>query len=181
MQLFDSTLGLLKLIIYKLFYLKRLSFNPYIKFSCGAHIRTLKNARIELGKASSYNNGTTVSATQNASITIGEYSGFGRNTIVVARHHIKIGDNVLIGPNVCIYDHDHVFKTNELMKNSGYETAPVIIEDDVWVGAGAIILKGVTIGHGSVIGAGTLINKNVPPNSLVYDKRTVLIKRKIIE
>jgi acetyltransferase-like isoleucine patch superfamily enzyme len=65
------------------------------------------------------------------------------------------------------------------MRNLGYETAPVHIEDNVWIGAGVIVLKGVTIGEGSVIAAGTVVNKDIPRNSIVYNSRELVVKKRI--
>ena len=84
---------------------------------------------------------------------------------------IKIGNNVTIGPGVYIYDHDHDGK-------GGYITKSIVIEKDVWIGAGCIILKGVRIGAGAVIAAGSVITKNVPPQNILLQKRNVeYIKR----
>lgn len=67
------------------------------------------------------------------------------------------------------------------MRDLGYTTAPVTIGDNVWIGAGVMILKGVTIGSGSVIAAGTLVNQDIPENSLVYNRRELVIKPRITE
>lgn len=85
---------------------------------------------------------------------------------------IYIGDKVMFGPNVIIMGGDHntsvlgeyMFDIKEKLPENDL---PVIIESDVWIGAGAIILKGVSIGTGSIIGAGALINKSCPPYSIV--------------
>lgn len=87
---------------------------------------------------------------------------------------IEIGNKVMFGPNVSIHGGDHRFdiigrymfdiKENEkLPKND----APVIIENDVWIGANVTILKGCHIGEGAIIGAGTIINTNVAPYSII--------------
>ena len=91
-----------------------------------------------------------------------------RNTIIVSHHKIIIGENTTIGPNCCIYDHDHDGK-------GGFISKPIEIGKNVWIGAGCIILKDVKIGDNSIIGAGTLVNKNVPPNSIMINKRNVFI------
>ncbi|QMW65347.1 sugar O-acetyltransferase [Mumia sp. ZJ1417] len=78
---------------------------------------------------------------------------------------ITIGDRVLIGPNVTLSTSGHPV---EVAERFDYLThAPIVIEDDVWIGAGATVAPGVTIGHGSVIGAGTVVAKDVPPLSVV--------------
>ena len=109
------------------------------------------------------------------------YSLIGYNNVIVAREQITLGNHVMLGANVCIYDHDHVFRQPGVMRDLGYTTAPVTIGDNVWIGAGVMILKGVTIGSGSVIAAGTLVNQDIPENSLVYNRRELVIKPRITE
>ena len=96
---------------------------------------------------------------------------------------IRIGDKVLFGPNVTIRGGNH--STHIIGKfMADYTTSdkrpeddqPVVIENDVWVGTGAIILKGVNIGRGSVIAAGAVVAKNVPPYSIVGGVPAKVIK-----
>lgn len=101
-------------------------------------------------------------------IVIGERCYFNRNTIVTSRKRIEIGTHCLFGPNVCIYDHDHVF--NDGVKVNEFTEKEVIIGDNCWIGAGAIILKGSIIGEGSIIGAGAVITGVIPPYSKVIAK-----------
>ncbi|MEN6372523.1 MAG: sugar O-acetyltransferase [Armatimonadota bacterium] len=76
---------------------------------------------------------------------------------------VRIGDNVMIGPNVQIYAATHPVEA--VSRIAGPELArPVAIEENVWIGGGAIICPGVTIGRNTTIGAGTVVTKNVPPN-----------------
>ena len=152
--------------------------NP-IRLNAGARFSRRPGGKIILGKHVSMNHNSRLGVTENAMIKIGDNAGIGDNNVIVAREKIEIGNNSMFGPNVCIYDHDHVFKTSGIIRNLGYNTAPVKIEDNVWLGAGVIVLKGVTIGEGSVIAAGTVITKDVPKNSIVYNKRELVIKERI--
>ena len=87
-----------------------------------------------------------------------------RNCVIVSRKEIDIGDRVTIGPNVCIYDHDHNLKA-ESLENS-FITEHICIEDDVWIGAQAVILKGVHIGKGAVIAAGAVVVNDIPSGAI---------------
>ncbi len=102
-----------------------------------------------------------------AVITIGDGVGMSGVTISCG-HKIIIGNQVLLGSGVLITDNDsHAIHPD--LRHSRYHIgeAPVVVEDQVFIGARSIILKGVTIGYGAVIGAGSIVTKNVPAFSIV--------------
>jgi maltose O-acetyltransferase len=81
-------------------------------------------------------------------------------------NQVRIGHHVMIGPNVQIYTAAHDLRAET--RNQGWEVAkPVVIEDNVWVGGGAILLPGVRIGRNAVVGAGAVVSRNVPANTIV--------------
>lgn len=75
---------------------------------------------------------------------------------------ITIGDNCLIASKTTFVDAGHEFDRRELIKNQSIPVEQIIIKDDVWIGTSCTILKGVTIGEGSVVAASSLVNKNIP-------------------
>jgi len=77
------------------------------------------------------------------------------------KEKIIIGNNCLIAPRVCFETVGHGLKFDSA-KGRGVNSKPIVVEDEVWIGCGAIILQGVTIGKGSVVAAGSVVNKNVP-------------------
>lgn len=85
-----------------------------------------------------------------------------------AAESVTIGKNVLIAGRVYITDHDHVYDGDlENTRNSPeLRSAPVVIEDNVWLGEGCVVLKGVTIGKNAVIGANAVVTKDIPPRSV---------------
>lgn len=101
-----------------------------------------------------------------ATFHIGEGTEIGDRTTINVSDSVKIGARCSISWDCDISDTDfhHIFLAN------GTEppvSAPVVIEDDVWIGSHCLILKGVTIGHNSVVAAGSVLRKSVPPYSLV--------------
>lgn len=99
-------------------------------------------------------------------VEIGDDSSLGINCMVP--FDLKVGRDVMMGPNVFIAGDNHEFAgTDRPMRLQGKRTAsPVRIEDDVWIGANVIILSGLTIGKGSILGAGAVVTKNVPPYAI---------------
>lgn len=102
-----------------------------------------------------------------AKILIGDKVGVSGCTISAAKS-IIIGSRVLIGSGALIMDNDaHSILSEERAKGAKGESAPVVIEDDVFIGARAIVLKGVRIGRGAVIGAGAVVTKDVSEFTIV--------------
>lgn len=105
-------------------------------------------------------------------ITIGEHTYVGPRCVFQSAHgEIVIGNHVMFGPGVHIHGGNHLIDKvgiymDEVVKEKGCDGI-VSIEDDVWVGANAILLKGVTIGEGAVVAAGSIVSKDVPPYSVV--------------
>lgn len=102
---------------------------------------------------------------KNASITIGKNVGLSGTTIC-AQSGVTIGDNVMFGANVSIIDTDFhpISPVNRRFTREGVKTAPIMIEDNVFIGMNSIIMKGVTIGENSVIGAGSIVTNSIPAN-----------------
>lgn len=100
---------------------------------------------------------------EGASIKIGNNCGFS-GTVIGCAESITIGDNVLCGGNTFITDFDwHPIKRQN-QADQAADSAPVVIEDNVWLGLNVVVLKGVTIGRNSVIGANSLVTRSIPAN-----------------
>lgn len=96
------------------------------------------------------------------SIFIGNNVFIGANCEFNIKKKITVGNNTLIASGCKFIDHDHGKVKYELMRIQYGPEAEITIEEDVWIGVNAIVLKGVTIGKGAVIAAGAIVNKNVP-------------------
>ena len=90
---------------------------------------------------------------------------------------IEIGAGTMMGEGVRFYDHDHVY-TAEKIEKWQWTTAPIRVGRDCWIGSNATILKGVTIGDNTIIGAGCLIRNDVPANSVVYNDGNLIIRER---
>lgn len=108
-----------------------------------------------------------------ANVYVGDNVNLGLKPILMAQlSEIHIGNNVMFGPEVVVIGGGHNTRVVgrfmvDVHEKTGNEDLGVIIEDDVWVGARAIILRGVCVGRGSVVGAGAVVTKSVPPYAIV--------------
>ena len=95
--------------------------------------------------------------------------------------HIKIGDNVLIGPNVVLRASDHIYSSVEVpIRMQGHRFGSIIIGDDVWLGSNVIVTSGVNIGGGCVVGAGSVVTKDLPPMTLCVGVPAKPIRSRIL-
>jgi len=100
-------------------------------------------------------------------IVVGRESLIGEFCVIRGTGGVRIGDRVYLSPMVNIYSNSHVFSDPDVcFIDQGITTQGVTIEDECWIGAMVTILDGVTIGRGSVVAAGAVVNKDVPPHSL---------------
>lgn len=109
---------------------------------------------------------TTGEPTGMPRIKIGSKCGFNRFSLIDASELIEIHHFVRVGPNCYITDHDHGMDLDRPVTEQQLISKPVVIERDVWIGAGVTILKGVRIGEQAVIAAGAVVTKDVPPREI---------------
>ncbi len=98
-------------------------------------------------------------------IEIGNNFYSNHNLVILDAAKVKFGDNVFIAPNCGFYTAGHPLEINE--RNKGLEYAkPIAVGNNVWIGGNVVVLPGVTIGDNSTIGAGSIVVKDIPPNSV---------------
>ncbi len=140
-----------------------LTFGDYVTISRGVMIRP-----------SSYYGGD-----YGIGLTMGEHSSIGPYGYIGCSGKITIGKNVMFGPKCSLFAENHKFADkNRTIKSQGVQKKGIKIEDDCWIGSNVTILDGVTIGKHSIIGANSLITKDIPPRSIVIDKRNKEIRRR---
>lgn len=102
-------------------------------------------------------------AKESGNIEVGERSFVGFGSELNSIQQITIGSDVLIAPYCFVSDHNHRYVRGRPIARQGCDAAPVVIENDVWLGCGTIVLMGVRIGEGAVIGAGAVVTRDVAP------------------
>ena len=109
-------------------------------------------------------------------IEVGENFFANYNFIVLDGNYVRIGDNVWIAPNVGIYAAGHPLDVEDRIAGEEY-AFPVTIEDNVWIGGSVSIIGGVTIGRNSVVAAGSVVIRDVPPGTLVAGNPAKVVRK----
>lgn len=129
-------------------------------------VRFLGNPSLIFGDRVTLRRGVVIAG--NGTLRIGARTTINEDVIIACSENIEIGSNCMIAPRVYILDVDHEFESREIpIANQGYRTSPVLIGNDVWIGAYSVILRGVRIGRGSIVGAQSVVTRDVPEYSIV--------------
>lgn len=143
----------------------RATFGQHCDVRSGAHIAIARGASFTVGAGCVLDHGFV--AEVRGQTTIGDGTIFGHHSTVASQEAVTIGRDCLIAELVSIRDHDHAFGSSELpIKAQGRQSAPVVIGDNVWIGAKATVMRGVTIGDGAVIGANAVVTRDVPAGAV---------------
>lgn len=141
---------------------------------------TSKGGEIVIGSENEILNGCLL-MTYGGSIAIGNNCSINPYTVLYGHGKgLVIGDNVLIAGHCLIIPANHVFSRTDIPINTqGTESKGIVINDDVWIGAGCQVLDGVTIGKGAIIAAGSVVNKSVEAHTIVGGVPAKFINKRI--
>ncbi len=167
--------GMLKMIWTKAFHLNHFTGPLLCMVSPFTEITMDKNAKLKIGKMFKMRDGAKIRVRNGAECIIGNHTSVNSNNMIACHERVIIGDNVELSPNVQIYDHDHDFRHPDGLKANHYKTSPVVIGNDVWIGANTVILRGTVLGDGCVVGAGSVIRGEYPAGSVIVQKRNTKI------
>ncbi len=148
------------------------------------HINALSERGVSFGRNVTVAKGsvivcTGVIANRGVGLRVGDCSAIGAHSFIGAQGGITIGNDVIMGPGVRIFSENHNYDQLVLpIRKQGEIRLPVAIEDDCWVGSGVTILGGVTVGRGTVIAAGSVVTKSIPPLSVVAGVPAKVIKNR---
>lgn len=133
--------------------------------SLGPDVRILGDTRIHLGPRVALRRGVIMGG--GGELKIGARTAINEGSMIAATLSVTIGEDCMFAPRVYVLDVDHRFDSREIpIARQGYLRSPVVIEDDVWIGAHAVITRGVRIGRGAIIAANSVVTKDVPPYAI---------------
>lgn len=155
----------------------RVSLGAYLKgtrcIGLGAHCKIHHGASIDASRGGRIDFGHHVTINRYAyiqgggGIRIGNHVEINNFSVVDGTGGVEIGDGTLIGPGVKIISYQHRFDGHRPIREQGSDAKPVRIGRDVWIGANAVILAGISVGDGVVVGAGAVVTRDVPAWSVV--------------
>jgi len=178
----------LRLLIYFNLYLRYLFWKIFLKVNGGSlgknvniyegvKLASRRECPIHIGDRVSIEKGVIISTSGSGKISTGNNVYIGEYCVLTSNQEIEIGNNVLISPHNDIVDFNHIYKDiSRPVNEQGTIAKKITIEEDVWIGSGCKILMGVTIGKGAVVGAGSIVTKDVSPCHVVVGNPAKTIK-----
>ncbi len=175
-------------IVFKVFYVEPVLRSIFEEVGSGLRIERLPyvrgHGRIRVGNhvhiSGKLSAGFGTQLSQIPILCIGDHTFIGHGFSVRVASSVRIGAHCYLGPNIRIYDvdgHPQDYLERRANQPVGRSSIlPVTIEDDVWIGVDTIILKGVTIGARSIVGAGSVVTKSIPPDSLAIGNPAKVIR-----
>lgn len=163
----STIFGIIKILFFKIVYFDRIKFKGIPKVNNSIKLAIKRKSHLIFGKNFRSRNNISFRIYNKGIVKIGDNCFFNDGCSINCQEKIEIGNNVILGQNVLIFDHDHDYKKN--IKN--FVRKSVTIGNNVWIGANTVILKGVTIGDNVVIGAGTIVREDIISNKIAFDKK----------
>lgn len=159
----------------KLRYGNRWKVHPLQRISPGCRIRLYDRGSIEIQRNTELERGCDVQVHASGKLVIGSGTYLNRYCIISAHQSVSIGSGCMFGPGVKIFDNNHRF-SKEKGVQSELSTGAIRVGNRCWIAADAVLLKGASIGDGSVIGAGCVISGEVPAGSIVRLKQEQVVE-----
>lgn len=138
--------------------------DPSVQFD--GSVTVIGTGNVKIGQSARIGDLAEFTTNHDGVIRVGREVRLNRGATICAYTEVSIGDFSMVGEFVSIRDANHGIKKGELVRSQPHDAKPIRIGSDVWVGRGACILPGVTIGDGAIIGANSIVTKDVPPNCI---------------
>jgi acetyltransferase-like isoleucine patch superfamily enzyme len=164
--------------------------DPYVSLDAPSHLSIATGARlargtvirantigeVSIGRDSSILENCLITANE-GNVRLGERVWLGAGSQIYGNGDVTIGHDVLIAAQTIINTVSHNYENLDIpINDQGINIAPVVIEDDVWIGLGARILQGVTIGRGAIVGAGAVVTRDIPSRAIVVGAPARIVK-----
>ncbi len=172
---FKLILSFLRLSLKKFMFRESIIFHPLQSHAFSMTLTVEKGGLMRLGRNTQVSKDCYFFVGRRATLSIGDGTYFNSRCMLSAQSEIRIGKGCLFGPDVKIYDNNHVHKLGLGLVSGQHTSLPVIVGDGCWIASNVIILKGASIGERSVIGAGCIITGHIPPDSVVRVEQSLSV------
>lgn len=156
--------------------LGKCNYKNVVRVFKGADITINEDGRFIVGKGVAIGARTVCMVRKGAVLKMDAMSNLNSDCKIVCRQKIEIGENTIFGPNVLVYDHDHLYDIEGGVKRKEYVSSEIIIGKNCWIGANTVILRGTVLGDNCVVGAGCVLNGEYAANSLIIQKRETTVR-----
>lgn len=146
--------------------IKRINYSYRNHFGSNVSMYFDNGSVVHLGSDIGLSNNVCLSCREGAELYIGNNTFFNNGCMLVAHERIIIEKNVKVGPYTCFFDHDYDYKSSAGLSSKVFKTAPIVVGEGTWIGAGCIILRGTNIGKNCVIAAGSVIKGCIKDNTV---------------
>jgi len=147
---------------------RRVKLEELAEIQCRSRRGVRLGSGVTIGRAVSIRPSSYYGHEPGEGLEIGDGTAIGAGSWIGASGHVSIGRDVLLGPCVTILPENHAFDDpGATIKSQGVVREGVVVEDDCWIGARAVVLAGVRVGRGSVVAAGAVVTRDVAPYSIV--------------
>lgn len=166
---------------------RKINLKKNVTLKNGVEIRALSKNGVEIGDSATIGENTVIRCSGSfkvlgKGIKIGDNFSCGDNCFFGAAGGIEIGNDIIMGQNVRFHSENHNYsKANIIIRKQGVNNKGIKVGNNCWIGAGVVFLDGVTIGDGYVIGANTIVNKNIPDNSIAVGSPVKILGGRISE
>ncbi len=157
-------------LLIKIFHPINFSFSRETMLSPSVSISMTNNGKISVGNKVGIRKGSSISA-HCGSLHVGDNVFINTGCVISSHKNIAIGKGTRFGPYCMLFDHDYDFRDSDGFVDGKHLVSDIVIGENVWVGAGVIILRGTSIGNNTVIAAGCVVKGFYPENSLILQRR----------
>lgn len=147
---------------------RRVKLEEHVELQARSRRGVRLGAGVTIGRGASIRPSSYYGHEPGEGLEVGDGTAIGAGVWIGASGFVSIGRDVLFGPGVTILPENHVFDDlDATIKSQGVERAGVVVEDDCWIGARAVLLAGVRVGRGAVVAAGAVVTRDVAPFAVV--------------
>ena len=168
-NLFAVMRGNLVLGSYRLF--GKCKFKNPVRLQKGADVTVSRGGKLLLGRGVAIGARSVCTVRKGAVLKMDSMANLNSDCKIVCHEKIEIGENTIFGPNVLVYDHDHLYDSESGVARKEYVSSEIVIGKNCWIGANTVILRGTHIGDNCLVGAGSVIKGDFPDGSKIIQKR----------